>query len=70
MTTAPNEYNSVSIERIDNLIGYTAENTIFVCNIVNKIKSDIPGEMFFDVCRDVVKHLGNADGNLDVDFVK
>jgi hypothetical protein len=70
MTTAPSEYNSVSVERINNLIGYTAENTIFVCNIVNKMKSDLHGEAFFDACRDVVKHLGDADGNLNVDFVK
>jgi hypothetical protein len=70
MTTAAGEYHSVSVERIDNSIGYTAENTILVCNIVNRMKSDIAGETFFDVCRDVVKHLGDAEGNLDVDFYK
>lgn len=70
MTTAANEYNSVSVERIDNNVGYTAKNTILVCNIVNRMKSDIPGETFFEACRDVVKHLGDADGNLDVDFCK
>jgi hypothetical protein len=70
MTTAPGRYNSVSVERINNSIGYTAENTILVCNIVNRMKSDIPGEVFFDVCRAVVRHLGDLDGNLDVDFCK
>lgn len=70
MTTAAGEYNSVSVERIDNAIGYTAENTILVCNIVNRMKSDIAGKTFFEVCKDVVKHLGDADGNLDVDFCK
>ena len=70
MTTAPDQYNSVSVERIDNAVGYTAENTILVCNIVNRMKSDIAGEVFFDVCRDVVKHLGDAEGNLDVDFTR
>jgi hypothetical protein len=70
MTTAPGKYNSVSVERINNSIGYTAENTILVCNIVNRMKSDIPGEVFFDVCRAVVRHLGDLDGNLDVDFCK
>lgn len=70
MTTAPSEYNSVSVERIDNSVGYTVENTILVCNIVNRMKSNISGEVFFDVCRDVVRHLGDADGNLDVDFAK
>jgi len=70
MTTAPGEYNSVSVERIDNSIGYTAQNTILVCNIANRMKSDIAGKVFFDVCRDVVRHLGGADGNLDVEFTK
>ena len=70
MTTAPGQYTSVSVERIDNSIGYTAANTILVCNIVNRMKSDIPGEVFFDVCRAVVQHLGDPDGNLDVDFCK
>lgn len=70
MTTAPSEYNSVSVERINNNVGYTADNTILVCNVVNRMKSDIPGETFFEVCRDVLKHLGDANGNLDVDFCK
>jgi hypothetical protein len=70
MTTAPGEYNSVSVERIDNSIGYTAENTILVCNIANRMKSDMAGKVFFDVCRDVVRHLGGADGHLDVEFTK
>lgn len=70
MTTAPNEYHSVSVERIDNEIGYTPENTILVCNIINQMKSNIPGEVFYEFCRSVVKHLGDEDGNLDVDFSK
>jgi hypothetical protein len=70
MTTAPSQYNSVSVERVDNSIGYTAENTVLVCNIVNRMKSDIPGEIFFDICLAVVRHLGNANGDLDVDFSK
>lgn len=70
MTTASGEYNSVSVERIDNSIGYTAENIILVCNIVNRMKSDLEGKAFFNVCRDVARHLGDADGNLDVDFAK
>jgi hypothetical protein len=68
MTTQPNLPNSVSIERIDSGEGYTKENTIFVCNIVNKMKSNFPGEMFYSVCLAVVRYLGDEDGNLAVDF--
>jgi hypothetical protein len=70
MTTAPNEYTSVSVERIDSSVGYTAENTILVCNVINRMKSDLPGEVFFDMCRAVTDFLGDEDGNLGVDFRK
>jgi hypothetical protein len=70
MTTAPNEYTSVSVERIDSTIGYTAENTILVCNAINRMKSDLPGEVFFSMCRAVTDFLGDEDGNLGVDFRK
>lgn len=70
MTTAPNENHSVSVERIDNEVGYTPENTVLVCNIVNQMKSNIPGEVFYEFCRLVVEHLGDESGRLDVDFRK
>lgn len=70
MTTQSNSPFSVSVERIDNSIGYTKENTILVCNVVNKMKSDFPGELFYAICKAVVEHLGDADGNLAVDFEK
>jgi len=70
MTTQPNSPTSVSIERIDSKQGYTAENTVLVCNIVNRMKSDFSGKLFYSVCRAVIGHLGDDNGELGVDFYK
>jgi hypothetical protein len=70
MTTQPNFPTSVSIERIDSKQGYTTENTVLVCNIVNRMKSDFSGKLFYSVCRAVVGHLGDDSGELGVDFCK
>lgn len=70
MTLTPKDPTSVSIERIDNKKGYTPDNTILVCNIANRMKSDFPAELFYEVCRAVVNFLGDSEGNLDVAFHK
>lgn len=51
--------NTVSIERINSFIGYTKENTVLVCQAVNRMKSDFGFDEFFDLCSDVVKFLGD-----------
>lgn len=70
MTTQANLPHSVSVERIDNAIGYTAENTILVCKAVNAMKSDLDGELFFDMCKSVVNWLGDDTNQLVVKFTK
>lgn len=70
MLTQANSPYSVSVERIDNSVGYTKENTILVCNIVNKMKSNFDGVLFYKICRAVVDMLGDEEGNLGVDFIK
>ncbi len=70
MTTQPNLPHTVSVERIDNSIGYTKANTILVCHAINVMKSDLDGELFFDMCKSVVKWLGNESQELAVEFKK
>jgi hypothetical protein len=60
------QLNTVSIERIDSSIGYTVENTILVCQAVNRMKSDFDFEDFFALCSDVVGFLGDEKLQLAV----
>ena len=64
MTLEPNKLNTVSIERIDNKIGYTKENTILVCRAINAMKSNFDFYDFYDLCKDVVEMLGDSNINL------
>ena len=66
MTLEAKQLNTVSIERIDSNIGYTRENTILVCQAINRMKSDFAYGDFYDLCRDVVQWLGDDELKLAV----
>ena len=66
MTLVSNQLNTVSIERIDSKIGYTPENTILVCQAVNRMKSNFGYEDFYELCRDVAMFLGDENLQLAV----
>lgn len=66
MTLLPNQLNTVSIERIDSSIGYTKDNTILVCQAINRMKSDFGYDDFYELCRDVAEFLGDENLNLAV----
>jgi len=59
MTLEAGNLHTVSIERIDSSIGYTPQNTILVCQAINRMKSDFGFEDFYDLCRDVTNFLGD-----------
>jgi len=56
MNTQPNLFNSVSIERINSSIGYTKDNCVLVCNVVNRMKSDIELNVFIKMCKEIAKN--------------
>jgi hypothetical protein len=56
MDTQPNLFNSVSIERINSSIGYTKDNCVLVCNVVNRMKSDIELDVFLKMCKEIAKN--------------
>jgi hypothetical protein len=58
MSLEAGHLNTVSIERINSNIGYTKENTILVCQAINRMKSDFTLEEFFNLCSDVTQFLG------------
>jgi hypothetical protein len=70
MTLESGKLNTVSIERIDSSIGYTPENTVLVCQAINRMKSDFMFHDFYELCRDVVEFLGDENLNLEVGAYK
>ena len=66
MTLESGALNTVSIERIDSRVGYTPDNTVLVCQAINRMKSDFAFDDFFDMCRDVAQFIGDDEGNLAV----
>ena len=70
LNLAPNTTTSVSVERIDNTIGYTPENTVLVAKAINSMKSNLTGEEFYDFCKSVVLWLSNENLERQVDFKK
>jgi len=70
MTLEAGKLNTVSIERIDSNIGYTKENTILVCQAINRMKSDFSYEDFYMLCQSVAKFLGNDELKLAVGAYK
>ncbi len=70
MTLDAGKLNTVSIERIDSKIGYTPENTILVCQAINRMKSDFSYEDFYCLCADVAQFLGDENIQLNVGAYK
>ena len=70
MTLESGALNTVSIERIDSNVGYTPDNTILVCQAINRMKSNFMLDEFFELCRDVTQFIGDDEGNLAVGAYK
>ena len=70
MTLEAGKLNTVSIERIDSKIGYTKENTILVCQAINRMKSDFTYDEFFYLCKMVTTFLSDDELNLSVGAYK
>ena len=70
MTLEAGKLNTVSIERIDSDKGYIVDNTILVCQAINRMKSDFSFEDFYELCRDVADFMGDESLNLAVGAYK
>ena len=66
MTLDAGQLETVSIERIDSAVGYTPQNTILVCQAINRMKSDFGFDDFYNLCRDVANFLGDDEFKLAV----
>lgn len=70
MTLEAGKSNTVSIERINSKVGYTKENTILVCQMVNRMKSDFEFEDFYNMCKNITEFLGDENLELAVGAYK
>jgi hypothetical protein len=70
MTLEAGMLNTVSIERIDSTVGYTPDNTILVCQAINRMKSNFAFEDFYALCADVADFLGDDGKELAVGAYK
>jgi len=70
MTLDAGHLNTVSIERINSNEGYTPENTVLVCQAINRMKSNFEFDDFYNLCRDVAAFLGNDQFELSVGAYK
>jgi hypothetical protein len=59
MTLEAGMLNTVSIERIDSSVGYIPDNTILVCQAVNRMKSNFAFDDFYALCADVAEFLAD-----------
>ena len=46
---------NISIDRIDSSVGYVRGNVQFVCDIVNRMKSDLSQEELYEWCGLILK---------------
>jgi hypothetical protein len=45
-----NDYYSLSVDRLDSLKGYTEDNTILCCSVINIMKNGLSEQEFLDIC--------------------
>lgn len=62
LTLERNHFNTVSLDRVDSSRGYTKDNVVLCCHMVNIAKNDLDLNEFLDMCYDVSKHRGFKDG--------
>jgi len=48
-----NDWYSISLDRLDNSLGYTKDNTIVVTKFVNSSKNDLPLNIFLKMLKEV-----------------
>ena len=56
LTLEPNRPNTISLDRLDSLQGYTKANVVLCCARVNVAKSNLSIDEFIEMCRSVSSH--------------
>lgn len=61
-----NNYNTLSIDRIDSSKGYVKGNIVLCCDCVNTMKMKLTTNEFLTICKNVVNHFGNLTQSHDI----
>ena len=56
LTHEAGKHNSLSMDRKNSKIGYTTENVVFCCSIINYMKQTLLPEEFLNWCRKVTAY--------------
>ena len=56
MLATSNQFNTVSLDRIDSSKGYIVGNIQLVCAAINKMKQEYPEELFIQLCHCVAQN--------------
>jgi hypothetical protein len=62
-----NNYNTLSVDRIDSSKGYVKGNIVLCCDCVNTMKMKLTTNEFLTVCKNVVNHFGNLTRSRDIE---
>ncbi len=52
----------ISIDRCDSNLGYTKDNVVLVCAVVNEMKNDTPESDFIEMCRRIAENSASSMG--------
>lgn len=58
---APNRYDSVSIDRLDNSLGYVPGNVVITIWRINRAKSNLSAQDFISMCRTVISNQPSSE---------
>jgi len=56
LTCLSNQYDTISLDRLDSSKGYIKGNVVFCCGFINVMKSNLTYDQFIFACKMIVNH--------------
>ncbi len=64
LSLKPNEWNTVSLDRLDSSKGYTKTNVVLCSSNINFMKLKMTYDEFINTCRKIINHVDNTHKSL------